>query len=349
MADTIDALLRDQALRHGTKPAIIDPGERISYLQLESGAGELAAALVESGIGKGSRVGLLMPNGVQWARFAFAITRIGAVLVPLSTLLSPRELTAQLRTASVQHLIAVAEFRGHRYLDALDRTRLPSLRSVRTAAQAAALTADAAVVAVADALSKGIRPSDPLAIMFTSGSSGPPKGIRHSHGNAITAVESGLAARCIDAGTRLYLPMPFFWVGGFGGGLLSALAAGATLVTEPVLQPDSTLSLLETERVTLFRGWPDQAETLARHRDEVGADLSALRPGSLEALLPAHLRSPPGARARLFGMTESFGPYCGYPTCPNRRGAAAAGPSPECRSGWSTPTPAIRCPPAPWA
>ncbi len=89
MGDTIDALLREQALRHGATPAIIEPGERISYLQLDSDTAELAAALVESGIGKGSRVGLLMPNGVQWARFAFAITRIGAVLVPLSTLLAP--------------------------------------------------------------------------------------------------------------------------------------------------------------------------------------------------------------------------------------------------------------------
>ena len=107
--------------------------------------------------------------------------------------------------------------------------------------------------------------------------------------------------------------MPFFWVGGFGSGILSALLAGATLVTEEIPQPETTLRLLERERVTLFRGWPDQAEALARQSDSVGADLSALRPGSLEALLPADQRAAPGARAKLFGMTESFGPYCGYP------------------------------------
>jgi acyl-CoA synthetase (AMP-forming)/AMP-acid ligase II len=106
--------------------------------------------------------------------------------------------------------------------------------------------------------------------------------------------------------------MPFFWVGGFGSGILSALLAGATLVTEEIPRPETTLRLLETERVTLFRGWPDQAEVLARHADRVGADLSALRPGSLEALLPPEQRAQPGARATLFGMTEAFGPYCGY-------------------------------------
>ena len=62
----------------------------------------------------------------------------------------------------------------------------------------------------------------------------------------------------------------------------------------------------------MFRGWPEQAEALARQCASVGADLSALRPGSLEALLPPEQRPEPGARAKLFGMTEAFGPYCGY-------------------------------------
>jgi acyl-CoA synthetase (AMP-forming)/AMP-acid ligase II len=146
--------------------------------------------------------------------------------------------------------------------------------------------------------------------MFTSGSRGTPKGVIHSHGGAFGAVRSGLADRCVDSDTRLYIPMPFFWTGGFAGGLLSVLLAGATLITEAIPEPVATLHLLERERVTLFRGWPDQAESLARQ--SVMADLSALRPGSLDALLPAHLRAQPGARANLFGMTESFGPYCGY-------------------------------------
>jgi acyl-CoA synthetase (AMP-forming)/AMP-acid ligase II len=95
--------------------------------------------------------------------------------------------------------------------------------------------------------------------------------------------------------------------------VLSALLAGATLVTEDIPQPDTTLRLLERERVTLFRGWPDQAEALARHPSRTEVDLSALRPGSLDALLPPEERGKPGARATLFGMTEAFGPYCGYP------------------------------------
>jgi acyl-CoA synthetase (AMP-forming)/AMP-acid ligase II len=311
MPDTIDRLVRIRAEQHGDKPMVIDTESRISYAELDENTRAMAAAFIDAGVAKGTRVGLIMPNRVQWVQIAVALTRIGAVLVPLSTLLKPPELVAQLRVASVQVLIAVDEFRGHRYLDdladAIDTPELPALQTVWTPEQ---LTSGERNI---DAITAAVTPSDTLVIMFTSGSSGPPKGVIHSHGNALAAVRSGLTARCIDADTRLYLPMPFFWVGGFGSGVLSALLAGATLVTEEIPRPETTLRLLERERVTLFRGWPDQAEALARQSATVGADLSALRPGSLEALLPPGQRAEPGARAKLFGMTESFGPYCGYP------------------------------------
>ena len=164
-----------------------------------------------------------------------------------------------------------------------------------------------------DTASAAGTPADTVVIIFTSGSSGPPKGVVHSHGSALGAVRAGLAARCVRPDSRLYLPMPFFWVGGFGGGIVTALVAGATLVTEPAPDPGATLRLLARTGVTLFRGWPEQAAALARHLEREGSDLSALRPGSLVALLPETLRGRPGSRASLFGMTETFGPYCGYP------------------------------------
>ena len=119
MPDTIDRLVRLRAEQHGDKPMVIDTESRISYAELDETTRALAAAFIEAGVGKGTRVGLIMPNCVQWVQIAVALTRIGAVLVPLSTLLQPPELVAQLRVASVQLLIAVEEFRGHRYLDDL--------------------------------------------------------------------------------------------------------------------------------------------------------------------------------------------------------------------------------------
>jgi acyl-CoA synthetase (AMP-forming)/AMP-acid ligase II len=312
MPDTIDRLVRLHAVQDAPKPMVIDPRHRLTYHELESTTTDLAAAFIEAGVTKGTRVGLIMPNGARWVQIAIALTRIGAVLVPLSTLLQAGELAGQLRMAAVQYLVSVPEFRGHRYVDdvaSVPRSELPALREVWSADQ---LPTAQRARGIVDAMARAVTPADPLVIMFTSGSSGAPKGVLHSHGNALGAVQSGLAARCITSDTRLYLPMPFFWVGGFGSGILSALLAGATLVTEELPQPETTLRLLEAERVTLFRGWPDQAETLARHANAAGVDLSALKPGSLEALLPPDQRSRPGTRARLFGMTETFGPYCGY-------------------------------------
>lgn len=316
MSSTIDQLVRLRACRDGDTPMVIDPTSRISYRELDSTTRNLAAIFIEAGVGKGTRVGLIMPNSTRWVQVAIALTRVGAVLVPLSTLLTAAELAAQLRVAAVQFLVSVEEFRGHRYLDDLaiaQRAELPALRDVWPVDRLDNAVASEQARDIVDPMTATVTPADPLVIMFTSGSSGSPKGVIHSHGNALGAVRSGLAARCITAETRLYLPMPFFWVGGFGSGILSALLAGATLVTEQIPRPQTTLKLLEGERVTLFRGWQDQAETLARHAREAGADLSALQAGSLQALLPPEQRAQPGARATLFGMTEAFGPYCGYP------------------------------------
>jgi len=327
MSETLDRLLRMRAVDDPTKLAVIDPVTRINYGELDLTTRVLAERFVGAGVGTGSRVGLIMPNGARWVQIAFALTRIGAVLVPLSTLLQPPELLAQLRIASVQCLVTVEEFRGHRYVEELTteldlaspcehtiyRSELPALRRICIADSLEAMPTGATAAGVVEAMAASVTPADPLVVMFTSGSSGMPKGVIHSHGNALGAVRSSLAPRCIDADTRLYLPMPFFWVGGFSSGVLSSLLAGATLVTEPTPRPETTLRLLERERVTLFRGWPDQAEMLARQAVSVGADLSSLRPGSLDALLPPELRARPGARATLFGMTEAFGPYCGYP------------------------------------
>ncbi|MCV7200038.1 class I adenylate-forming enzyme family protein [Mycobacterium angelicum] len=312
MPDTIDRLVRSQAAGHGGKPMVIDPSGRLSYRELDTATMDLAAVFVDVGVGKGTRVGLVMPNGTRWVQIAIALTRIGAVLVPLSTLLRPAELIAQLRVAAVQVLVSVEEFRGHRYLDDLRQAELPALTAVWPVGRLANSVAAEQARRIVDAMTETVHEDDPLTIIFTSGSSGTPKGVVHSHASALGAVRSSLTARCITADTRLYLPMPFFWVGGFGSGILSALLAGATLVTEEIPRPETTLRLLEAERVTLFRGWPDQAEALARHPHRASVDLSALRPGSLEALLPPEQRAQPGARAVLFGMTEAFGPYCGY-------------------------------------
>jgi acyl-CoA synthetase (AMP-forming)/AMP-acid ligase II len=174
-----------------------------------------------------------------------------------------------------------------------------------------ALPAPAVDDALVDALEARVAPADDFVVLFTSGSRSAPKGTIHTHGGALHAVASGLDARRIGPHDRIYIPMPFFWTGGLAGGLLSAIVAGACLLSEATPEPEATLAFLARERATVFRGWPDQAVALAAHPQFARTDLSALGPASLAPVLPAGRRPEPGARANLFGMTETFGPYCG--------------------------------------
>ncbi len=329
-AETIPSLLAKCRREVGERQAIVTSERAITYADLDDASAAIAARLVAAGVVKGDRVGLLAPNGIDWAVTAFAATRIGAVLVPLSTLLRAPELIEQLTTATVTHLVLATEFRGRRYLDELERAEPALVAAAATGRRSAAApslrrvwqleqllgpqdssAAPAAAVALVQAMEARVRPADDFVILFTSGSTGAPKGTIHTHGSALRATAAGLEARRVRRGERLYIPMPFFWTGGLGTGLLSAVIAGATLLTEAEPEPTSTLALLEREHVTLFRGWPDQAAKLAAHPSFASVDLSSLGDGSLPAVLPSDRRPAPGARANVFGMTESFGPYCG--------------------------------------
>jgi acyl-CoA synthetase (AMP-forming)/AMP-acid ligase II len=319
---TLPALLRRNRELFGDKAVMTTLGRSITHAELDQASARLAGHLVASGVDKSARVGLMMENGIEWAVIGAAVMRVGAVLVPLSTLLKPPELQAQLQTAHVTELIVTREFRGRNYLSDLEQiapglttrgtgrrhVELPDLRRLWTADD---LPSSRAADGLVTALEDVVRPADDMVILFTSGSRGVPKGIIHTHGGAVRATAAGLGSRCVGPDERLYIPMPFFWTGGFSGGLMTALVAGATLLTEAVPDADSTLELLEREHATLFRGWPDQAVQLAAHPRFASAALTDLGPGSLPAVLPPAMRSEAGARANLFGMTETFGPYCG--------------------------------------
>jgi len=309
-APTLPALLGHNAAHRGDRAAITTWDASITHAQLDAESRALAGRLVAAGVSKSAPVGLLAPNGIEWAVTAMAVLRVGAVLVPLSTLLRAPELEAQLRVADVTHLIVARAFKGRALLDEATAVaaEVPSLRRVWELDDMPTATANEVRVA---GLEARVESADDLTILFTSGSTGPPKGVVHTHGAALRAVAAALGPRCIGPEDRLYVPMPFFWTGGLSTGLLSALVAGATLLTEAEPEPARTLAFLARERATLFRGWPHQAGALAAHPDFAAADLSSLGDGSLPALLDDDRRPPPGARANMFGMTETFGPWCG--------------------------------------
>lgn len=322
---TVPTLVRRWAHEQSDHPFVVTVDDALTYGELERRTAALVGHFVGLGVGKGTRVGVLMPNSTDWPVVAFGASRAGATVVPLSTFLRPPELAAQLRTAGVEHLVLVGEFLGRDYLADLSAISpelvagthlmvdaLPRLRTITRWDGDFAASDAAGDPGLVAALDDSVRPSDDLVVVFTSGSRGTPKGVIHTHGGALAATRAGLDVRRLTREDRLYIPMPFFWVGGFGTGLLSTLLAGATLLTEARPEPARTLPFISRERVTLFRGWPDQATALARDPGFTSTDLSALRPGSLDAVMPVADQAGPGRRAGLLGMTESFGPYSGY-------------------------------------
>lgn len=329
LPDCVPALLR---LRAGdaSAPFLIGPDLRLSFKEADSRSSELAGRLLASGIGKGTRVGLLFPNGPDWAVAWLAITRIGALSVPLSTFAPGGELARTMRHTDVQAVLMAARF-GADHLpsrlesalpglttssDTLELEGTPYLRWVHVQgdgppAWSRALP-DSLPAGVVVSAESEVRPADALAIINTSGATAAPKSVVHTHGSLVRHAALLAERRGLTADDRIYSPMPFFWVGGLTMVLLASLASGAAAVVQERFEPGEALDLIERERVTQVSCWPNASRQLAEHPTFAQRDLRSVRGGTLVEALPPEYQPPTPDRAPMpLGMTETGGPHTG--------------------------------------
>lgn len=332
---TSGTLVRDCAQRWGDKTFVVLGDQRLSYAEADARSAQLAKGLLVSGVGKGTHVGLLAPNSPEWVIGWFAITRIGGVAALLNTYSKATELSRAIRHSDQAQLLTVGSHLGHDYLGRLEQAapdlvgqthehlldrQHPYLRAVWTwggaprtwcgeladlARRGSAVDDDLLAEVEAE-----VHPSDPMVIVYSSGSTADPKGAIHSHGAVVRHAHNLGQMRDLLSDDVLYTPMPLFWVGGFSFSLVAAMHAGATLVFEEQFEPGATLELIERERVTQVLGWPHMAKALVDHPTFAQRDLSSIRAGSMAALLPQHLQAEADVpKANSLGMTETLGPH----------------------------------------
>ncbi|MCK5755464.1 MAG: acyl--CoA ligase [Mycobacterium sp.] len=314
--DTVPALLRARSAL-GDKALLICDDERLSYAQAAARSAEVAARLVALGVGRGSHVGLLYPNGADFVVGLFAAARIGAVVVPFSTFSTAPELLGQLVDSDVAVLLATRSHRSHDYVRRLTEAlgealpasgpimcaAVPVLRHVLFTDELAAI--DPRHVTVTP-LEDDVDGCDVLAIIYTSGSTSTPKGVVHTHQGLLTHQHNLNAIRRLGRDDRLFCNSPFFWIGGFAFGLLATVVAGATLICSNATDPAATLDLLEAEKPTVTNGFAAGIAHLVRHPSFGSRDLSSMRRGNLYPIMASEVRpSDPQLRHNMLGMTET--------------------------------------------
>jgi acyl-CoA synthetase (AMP-forming)/AMP-acid ligase II len=299
---TAPLVLRDQARDRGDHPLLICDAERLSYAEANRRSAKLARGLLGLGAGKGTHVGLLYPNGAAFVVGMLAAARIGAVVVPFSTFATAPELHEQLVHSDVVILLATASFRSHDYRQRLAGVQAALLRHILIDTEPTEMVDDALL----DAMEDDVDGSDPVAIVYTSGSTSTPKGVVHTHASLLDHQVVLNQIRGLTAQDKLFCNSPFFWIGGFAFGLLATLVAGSTLVCSNAEDAGETLDLLEAEKPTMTNGFVAGIAHLSRHPSLPGRDLSSMRRGNLYPIMAPEVRpADPELRHTMLGMTEA--------------------------------------------
>jgi acyl-CoA synthetase (AMP-forming)/AMP-acid ligase II len=289
---SIPALLASAAERHAERLAVVDGATALTYRDLDAQARRFAAALIESGVGPGDRVAIWCFNCPEWIVAVLGIFAAGAVLVPVNTRFKGHEAADILRRSGVRTLVTVSDFLGTDYLTLLEGAGvpLPALETRVLARGNAERAADGAVDwqtflgrATPAALeevrrrSAALGPEDPSDILFTSGTTGVPKGVVMTHGRTLTVATDWVAMTGLHAGDVYLQVNPYFHMFGLKAGILASVVAGATMLPEAVFDVDVVLSRVETDRVTVLPGAPTIYQSILDHPDRDTRDLSSLR------------------------------------------------------------------------
>jgi acyl-CoA synthetase (AMP-forming)/AMP-acid ligase II len=275
LPSTIPGLVARAAAAYADREALVDERERLSFAELAPRVDQAARALLASGVTPGDRVAIWAPNCTEWAVAALGIFTAGAVLVPVNTRFKGAEAHDLLDRARANLLFTVTDFLDTNY-EALIRAEpaLPQLREVvdlRGASWGEFLGRDAggALPAIAG--------DDLNAILFTSGTTGRPKGAMLTHAATVRAYDSWATVVGLREGDRYLVVNPFFHSFGLNAGIIASLVKGATIIPHAVFDVDAVMQRAAQERVSMLPGPPTVYQTILDHPRVSEFDMSSLR------------------------------------------------------------------------
>jgi len=317
---TIAAAARWAGETFADLPAVVDGDIRWTFREYVGRAESIAASLVAIGVRPGERVGILAPNCADFAAAVLGIELAGAALVPLNTRFTVHEIAEICSRASVKAVFTVETFLGRSYA-----AELASLRQAHSdlfSSETALITFDGtgsdgveAFIArggpehhrAVDARVAALDPDDTAMVLFTSGTTGRPKGIRLGHGQLLRAYWQWGGILGVEPGDRVLLSNPFFHAFGLLVGLLLALLRGTAAYPLAVFDSATALRLIESERLTFYPAPPTVFQTILQDPELRATDTSSLRIAVTGAtsIPPALIQ----AMHDVLGIERVFSPY----------------------------------------
>lgn len=322
-AQTLPELVALAAARYGDRPAITDRDVRLSFGELNAARVQSARAFIAAGIEKGDRIAVWAPNVHQWILAAIGAQSIGAVLVPLNTRLKGSEAAYILNASGARLLFTVAEFLGVNYPAQLADQDLPALERIVCLDGAASGTqgwqdflaaGEAVATSEVGERAQRIGADDTLDILFTSGTTGKPKGVVTSHAQNIRTFANWSATVGLREDDTYLIINPFFHSFGYKAGWLASIIRGAHMLPVLSFDLDQVMAQIERDRVSMIPGPPTIYQSLLAHPKRGDYDLSSLRL-AVTGAAPVPVKLVEDMREQLgfevvvtaYGLTESCG------------------------------------------
>lgn len=322
---TLPGMLAHVVSRFASRAAIVENGQSISYEQLQQLSRHAARALMTVGVQAGDRVALWAPNLSEWIVAACGVHAAGGVLVPLNTRMKGAEAADILERSRAKVLVCVGDFLNNYYPDLLSGLRPSTLEQVvvlgdkvlpsadlsweQFLAKAQGTTAEAQQQREAQ-----IKPDDTADLMFTSGTTGRPKGVMCAHRPTILAFKAWSDVVGLTEGSRYLIVNPFFHTFGYKAGWVAALLQGSTVYPEQVFDAEAILRRIQSDRISFMPGPPTLFLSMLAHPRLKEFDLSSLESSvtgasTVPPILIKRMREELGIKnvTTAYGLTECGG------------------------------------------